>query len=152
MKRSKRASSKGFTLPEVLVAALVTIIAFVGILFTYARFIELDEIARNTSIVLQAAQNKVESIKNTAYAQIVATFDNQTFTVAGITNTGGVVTIDDTNPKLMIVTVTVCWKQTNNRLIGEDTNLNGALNAGEDTNGNGVLDSPVQLVAYIYNE
>ena len=152
MKRLKRTSSAGFTLPEVLVAALVTIIAFVGILYTYARYIELDEVARNTSIVLQAAQNKIESIKNTDYDQIAGTFNNQTFTVAGITNNKGVVTIDSTNPKLMLITVTVCWKQNNNRLIGEDSNLNGAFNVGEDKNGNGVLDSPVQLVAYIYNE
>ncbi len=52
----------------------------------------------------------------------------------------------------MLVTVTFCWRQSNGRLMGEDSNLNGALNTGEDVNGNGTIDSPVQLIAYIYNE
>ena len=35
--------------------------------------------------------------------------------------------------------------------MGEDTNINGALNAGEDANGNGVLDSPVEMTTYIFD-
>ena len=148
--RNKNVQS-GFTLPELMVAAMVTIIAFLGILYTYVRYLELDELSRNTSIALQASQNKIEAIKNTAYDQIVATYNNQTFTSSGI-NGKGAIAIDDTNPKLMLITVTFCWKQSNNRLMGEDTNLNGVLNVGEDKNGNGSMDSPVQLIAYIYNE
>ena len=148
----KKLSNQGFTLAELMVAAMVTVIAFMGILYTYARYLELDELSRNTAIALQASQNKIEAIKNTLYANIYATFNNQTFTASGITNGKGSVTIDNTNPKLMLITVTFCWKQTNGRLMGEDTNLNGVLNVGEDTNGNGAMDSPVQLIAYIYNE
>ena len=147
----RKMANQGFTLPELMVAAMVTVIAFLGILYTYARYLELDELSRNTAIALQTAQNKIEAIKNTQFDQIDATFNNQTFTSSGI-NGRGVVTIDSTNPKLMLITVTFCWKQSNNRLMGEDTNLNGVLNAGEDKNGNGTMDSPVQLIAYIYNE
>lgn len=147
----RKMANQGFTLPELMVAAMVTVIAFLGILYTYARYLELDELSRNTAIALQTAQNKIEAIKNTQFNQIDATFNNQTFTSSGI-NGRGVVTIDSTNPKLMLITVTFCWKQSNNRLMGEDTNLNGVLNAGEDKNGNGTMDSPVQLIAYIYNE
>jgi prepilin-type N-terminal cleavage/methylation domain-containing protein len=151
MALGKRITNQGFTLPELMVAAMVTIIAFLGILYTYARYLELDELSRNTAIALQTSQNKIEAIKNTQFDQIVATFNNQTFTSSGI-NGRGAVTIDSTNPKLMLITVTFCWKQTNTRLMGEDTNLNGVLNTGEDKNGNGTMDSPVQLIAYIYNE
>ena len=35
--------------------------------------------------------------------------------------------------------------------IGEDLNLNGALDAGEDTNGNGIIDSTVELVTQVAN-
>ena len=35
--------------------------------------------------------------------------------------------------------------------MGEDTNINGVLNAGEDANGNGVLDSPVEMTTYVYD-
>lgn len=148
----RRHTKEGFTLPELMVAAMITIIAFLGILYTYARYLELDELSRNTSIALQASQNKLESIKNTDFDQIFATYNNQQFVSTGITNGRGVVWVNDANPKLMIITVTFCWRQSNNRLIGEDTNLNGTLNTGEDANGNGVLDSPVQLIAYIFNE
>lgn len=144
-------NSHGFTLPELLISAMITVIAFMGILYTYARYLELDELSRNTSIVLQAAQNKIEAIKNTQFDQIAPTYHNQTFTTSGI-NGRGTVRVDDTNPKLALVTVTFCWRQANNRLMGEDTNLNGALNTGEDQNGNGAMDSPVQLITYIYNE
>ena len=61
----------------------------------------------------------------------------------------GVSEVDNTNPGLLMVTMSFSWRQTNNRIIGEDTNFNGQLNAGEDKNGNGVLDSPAQLVSYI---
>jgi len=63
----------------------------------------------------------------------------------------GVVYVDDTNPELLEVTVSVCWQQVL-RVIGEDKNLNGVLDAGEDTNGNGKIDSSVQLVTRIVNK
>lgn len=151
MPKHKKRSTQGFTLPELMVAAMVTIISFLGILYTYVRYLELDEISRNTGIALQASQNKIEAIKNTQFDQIFATYNNHTFLFSGI-NGRGSVRVDDTNPKLMLVTVTFCWRQSNGRLMGEDSNLNGALNTGEDVNGNGTIDSPVQLIAYIYNE
>lgn len=144
-------SNQGFTLPELMVAAMIMVLAFMGILYTYARYLELDELSRNTSLALQASQDKIEAIKNTAYDQIVATYNNQTFTYTGI-NGRGSIRIVDTNPKLMLVTVTFCWRQSNGRLMGEDKNLNGVLNTGEDANANGTIDSPVQLIAYIYSE
>ena len=81
----KTISNQGFTLAELLVAAMVTVIAFMGILYTYARYLELDELSRNTAVALQASQNKVEAIKNTQFDQIYATYNNQTFTASGIT-------------------------------------------------------------------
>lgn len=151
MRLSNNRSNQGFTLPELMMAAMITVIAFMGILYTYARYLELDEISRNTSIALQTAQNKIEAIKNTDYDLIYATFNGQTFTTTGLTGRG-VTTINNTNSKLMLITVTFCWRQSNGRIMGEDTNLNGALNTGEDKNSNGTMDSPVQLIAYIYNE
>lgn len=134
-----------------MMAAMITVISFLGILYTYVRYLELDELSRNTGIALQASQNKIEAIKNTPFDQIYANYNNHTFLFSGI-NGRGSVRVDDTNPKLILVTVTFCWRQSNSRLIGEDSNLNGALNTGEDINGNGTIDSPVQLIAYIYNE
>jgi prepilin-type N-terminal cleavage/methylation domain-containing protein len=151
MRLRKNLSNQGFTLPELMMSAMITVIAFMGILYTYARYLELDEISRNTGIALQTVQNKIEAIKNTDYDLIYATFHNQTFTTTGI-NGRGVTTIDNSNGNLMLITVTFCWRQSNGRRMGEDTNLNGVLNTGEDANGNGSMDSPVQLIAYIYHE
>lgn len=151
MSLRKSLSNKGFTLPELMMSAMITVIAFMGILYTYARYLELDELSRNTGIALQTVQNKIEAIKNTDFEDIYTTFNNQTFTTTGI-NGRGVTTIDNSNDHLMLITVTFCWRQSNGRRMGEDTNLNGVLNSGEDANSNSLLDSPVQLIAYIYNE
>ena len=58
--------------------------------------------------------------------------------------------MDDTDPEFLLVTISVCWRQ-GSRIIGEDLNLNGALDAGEDTNGNGIIDSTVELVTQVAN-
>jgi prepilin-type N-terminal cleavage/methylation domain-containing protein len=49
--------------------------------------------------------------------------------------------------RLLEVVITVCWKQPNGRIFGEDANLNGILDVGEDKSNppNGRLDSPAQL-------
>jgi hypothetical protein len=72
------------------------------------------------------------------------------FVVNAIPSSMGVVYINDTNPELLQATVSVCWRQ-KNRVIGEDKNLNGALDAGEDANGNKIIDSPVELTTLIVN-
>ena len=62
----------------------------------------------------------------------------------------GVVYVDDTDPELLRVTISVCWNQ-KNRIFGEDKNLNGVLDAGEDKNNNGIIDSPVQIITLVAN-
>jgi len=48
--------------------------------------------------------------------------------------------------RLLEVIITVCWRQSDGRLFGEDANLNGVLDTGEDTlTVNNRLDSPAQL-------
>jgi len=51
--------------------------------------------------------------------------------------------------RLLEVILTVSWKQRDGRIIGEDLNLNGILDAGEDANSNGRLDSPSELRSLI---
>ena len=132
-------------------AAVIMILAFSGILVGYMRCLDLSELCKNSSIAVQASKTQLETIKNTAFSQIKPTYNNVTFNAAGI-NGIGVSYVDDTNPNLLKITVTFCWRQSNRRIIGEDTNLNGAINGAEDKNGNGMLDSIVQLVSYVFNE
>jgi hypothetical protein len=70
--------------------------------------------------------------------------------VNGIRLNKGVVYVDDTNPELLRVTISVCWQQ-GNSVIGEDKNLSGNLSLSEDTNNNGIIDSTVQLVTLVAN-
>ncbi|MDP2938771.1 MAG: type II secretion system protein [Candidatus Omnitrophota bacterium] len=141
-------NSAGFTLMELMIAAMILAFVLVSLLASFIACLDLVEISKNTSIAINNAQNKLEEIKNTSYAQIKNNYNNIAFNVVGITGKG-VSYVDDTNPELLEVMISISWKQRNGRIIGEDLNLNGALNVGEDTNANGKLDSPAEIVTYI---
>ena len=97
------------------------------------------------------AKNRLEQIKDTDFALIPATYNNVTFTTAGLDGMG-VSYIDSTNPNLYVVRVAFCWQEKNGRIFGDDLDLDGVLDGGEDKNGNGFIDSPVQIIVSIYNE
>ena len=143
-------TQQAFTLPELLIATTVVLMASVGILFTYVQCLELNSINHDTTLVFQSCRNMMEEIKSVSPSLVHDTYNNKTFPInepKGI----GLVTVNDQDPQLLTVTVKCFWKQTKGRLIGEDKNLNGILDEGEDTNKNGELDSPITLVTYVYN-
>ena len=125
------------------------LVTIAGVLVSYLRCIELAEISKNSSIALQAARSKMEQVNATPFDQIVTNFNNIPFNVAGLSGKG-VSYVNNSNPVLLRVTISVCWRQKSGRLFGEDTNLNGLVDTGEDKNGNGLLDSPIQLVFNIF--
>ncbi len=141
---------KGFSLVEILIASGIFLLAFVGILMSYLTCLDLAQFSKNTSIAVRAVQGRMETIRNTPVNQIKATYDRVTFATSGLTGIG-VSYVDDTNPSLLTVTITFCWKQPNGRIVGEDTNLNGVLDTGEDKNSNSILDSPAQIVTKVFN-
>ena len=143
-------TQRAFTLPELLIAATVVLMASVGILFTYIQCLELNSINHSSTLVFQSCRNMMEEIKSISPGLAHDTYNNKTFSInepKGI----GLITVNDQNPQLLTVTVKCFWKQAKGRLIGEDKNLNGMLDEGEDTNKNNELDSPVTLVTYVYN-
>jgi type II secretory pathway pseudopilin PulG len=144
-----RNSSRATTLVELMVAVSVFLIAIIGILYSYLKCLELQDIGRSVSIATQAVRNQMETIKNSTYNTVYTTYNNATFTTTGI-NGRGVVYVNNTDTSLLQVKVAFCWKQANGRLLGEDSNLNGVLNSGEDTNGNGKIDGYVQITTNIY--
>jgi len=143
-------SKEGFALPEMLLAALITSFALCGILLTYIACMDMVKSSKNVSIATGAAQGLIEEMRSTPFLQIVTAYDRLGFTVNGIPSSRGIVYVDDSNPELLLVTVSVCWRQ-GNRVIGEDKNLNGILDAGEDINGNGMIDSTVELATQVAN-
>jgi Tfp pilus assembly protein PilV len=142
---------KGFTLIEVMLAAAFLIIVLGGLLATYISCFELISTSRNLTLAVNAARGKVEEIRDYSFNQIYSDYDNTTFTVNEMStgNSRGVVYVDNTNPDLLQVIVSVCWRQRANRIIGEDLDLDGNLDTGEDTNFNNMIDSPAQLITLI---
>jgi len=151
IRHNKIRGDKGFALAEVMVAAVVMILAFVGILITYVKCLELNEMSQNKSTATRAAKTRMEQINNSDFNQLFANFNNVAFFEPGL-NGAGVSYINNADPDLVQITVSFCWRQKNGLLIGEDANLDGDLDAGEDINGNGMIDSTVQLVTSRYDE
>lgn len=146
-----RLSDRGFTLIEVMIAAAILAVVICGILATYISCFELISTSRNFTFAVNAAQRKIEEIRDYNFSQIYSDYNNQSFTVdeMSVGDSRGIVYVDELTPELLEVTISVCWRQRQNRIIGEDRNLDGALGPGEDANGNNMIDSPVQLVTLI---
>ena len=125
------ANQKGFTLVELMIAAMILGITFVGTILTFVRCLELNEMSRNSSTAVKAVKSRIEQMKDTTFNQIFTTFNNTTFAAAGLTGMG-VTYVDNSNPDLLGVTVVFCWREKSGRVIGEDQNLNGVLDVGED--------------------
>jgi len=141
---------EGLTLPELLIATFILTVTFAGVIIVFFRCMELSEMAGNSSTAVYASKSRIADIENTPFSQIYSTYNNTTFTAAGLDGVG-VTYVNNANPELLEVTTAFCWKQKNGRIIGEDTNLNGQLNSGEDQNANGILDSPVKLTTSIFD-
>lgn len=142
--------NQGLTLPELLIAATVVLLASVGILFTYVQCLELNSINHDSAAVLQKSRNMMEEIIASSPAMVHETYNEKTFPIEkpeGII----VIKVNDQDPQLLIVLVKTFWRQSKGRIIGEDKNLDGFLQQNEDINKNGELDSPYTLATYIYN-
>ena len=141
----------GITLMEFLSAFVILVVVLTVTLGGYMLSLQLSELSKNYSIATNAVKSRMEEIKNTPFNNILAN-NNTTFTYNNLNGWGFVyVQIPViTNPNLLQVTVSFCWKNQNGRMIGEDKNNNGIKDAGEDVNGNGMIDSPVKFSTFIY--
>jgi type II secretory pathway pseudopilin PulG len=149
--RTKMKNNDGFTLVELLVATVIIIIAFVGVLLSFIRCMELSEMSKNSSLAVSAAKTRMSQINNTPFTLIKNNFDKIAFDPDGL-NGKGVSYIDDSISDLLEVKITVCWQQKNGLVVGEDQNCDGIYDVGEDLNGNGELDSPLAMVTYVYDK
>ena len=163
-------AKKGFVLAEVMLAALIAAFAICGILLMYVTGLDLIRTSKNASIATSAAQGLMEEIRNIPFlcltcacggcsakdnlkCQSYTCYNHLQFSVNGVASSRGIVYVDpnpDPNSELLSVVISVCWRQ-GNKVIGEDLNLNGVLDAGEDINGNGRIDSTVELVTQVAN-
>lgn len=150
-----RNNTQSFTLVELLVVTGILSIVILGLIQTLILGSVLADLSNRKTIAMGEAQDKLEEILNHAYAQITADYGaggtpGNTFSLSQITGKGRI-TIDSSTTNLLKIDVVVSFQYRNGRIMGEDLNLNGALDVGEDANGNGVLDSPIKLSTYIRN-
>lgn len=148
--KSCRASCRGITLVEVLVATAILAGVLCAIVGAFISCAALIDIARNTNTAANAAASFMEEIRSSSFVNLVDNYDQVTFVLNAIPESRGAVFVDDSNSELVKVTITLSWRQ-GNRIIGGDTNLNGRLDVGERADADGILESPVKLVTLISN-
>lgn len=148
---------EGFTLLELMIAAAIMIVAMTGLLGAYVLCFNINETAKNLTLATAAAQEEIETIRNWPFSTIANAptdnppgFQGEVFNVTGLAagDAMGSVRIDDSNPDLLKISVSVSWRQQGGRIIGEDNGsgggiaLNGRLDGAEDLDGDNVIDSP----------
>jgi len=144
---------KGFTLVEVLVATGLLVIVLAGLVGLFVYCSMLSELSGDMTTVMSELQGKWEEIRNHDYDLIVTDYSSggtpgNTFDLTQV-NAKGVIYIDATNPDILVVKIVASWQTRSDRIMGEDQNLNGVLDAGEDQNGNGEIDSSTSIVSMI---
>lgn len=167
LKALKQPSHRGFSLIEILLAAAILTFALCAILAAFISCLMLSSTSKNVNIATNVALEIAEQIRSSPFTDVrdsLLVINGQPFTetfpdsdiyrcsfpVAVLPSNMVTVYVDTNNPELLEVTISACWKQ-GNRIIGEDRNLNGTLEAGEDSNNNDLIDSPVQVVTRIAN-
>ena len=128
-------NNKSFTLPELLIAAIIMAVAFLMILTIYANCSYLDEASRNLIVATSHADFVMEDIRNTTFSNISTNISNGNWnwnstniTAAQLTpmNNESIATqVSGTNP--LDVTVTVTWRdsQQKNRTKVLETLISG---------------------------
>lgn len=135
---------------ELLIAILVLVIALVGLLYTYVGCFNLNETARNLTVATNAAQQRMEEIRNTNFDSISGTFNNQTFTVSNWLSAQNYIAKSFISTvvanQLLKATVVICWREKGGRIIGEAQDSGGNLVLIND---NENAKSPCTLVTYV---
>ncbi len=152
----KRKSKTGFTLTELMLAMAIFAIAIIGIYSMYNASVALIDMAGTLTQMINAADFKLESLYDVADFASLDNYNSQSFNLPefgfnsiAVSGATGVYIITPLNDDLKRATVVISYKIKGNRIIGEDANLNGLLDAGEDLNGDSRLSSPVELSTII---
>lgn len=106
----------GMTLVEVIFAIGILGVAVIGILATMLLTIRHREAARETEIASNAAEERLETVRGTIFADIQTTFGSSFFGVTGLnahpTNAGGAqgsTTVTAVAANLLEIQVTIEW-------------------------------------------
>lgn len=142
---------KSLTLVETLIASAILLLCLSAFLTSFIMMFILADLSRDITLAKSGVQAQMEEIHrldfNTLSAQNGTIFNLAGFPAA---NASGRIEVSDVtgHPDLKMVRIVASFRS-KRRVIGEDTSLNGQLDAGEDANGNGRLDSPVEMITLI---
>ncbi len=141
-------NKSGFTLIELMITVSVLIVALVGLLVIFSHLALLNENSRKLTLAMAACQDKLEEMRNSSFQTLYASYNGTSFNPSGFTlgQAKGAISINNSNPNLLQIFVSVSWRTRSNRVIGEDANLNGMLDAGEDAYWNNRIDSPASIM------
>ena len=151
----KKNLKSGFTLVELIVVVGILSVVIPGLMKLFIDTSQLGTMAGNKTLAISEAQNKLESIRNLAFDNIMTTYGAVSGTPFDLTqlNGKGIVYAKNTtapsNVDLLLVEVVICWQDKYGRKIGEDVNLDGILDAGEDLNGDTKISSLAKLTTRI---
>jgi type II secretory pathway pseudopilin PulG len=143
--------NSGLTLLELMIAAAILVVAVSGLLATFTGFFSLNEGTRKLTLAITSAQEKMEEIRDSDLATLYTTYNDTSFDPDGFgpSEAKGAIRINNLDPDLLRAYVSISWRERSNRIVGEDLNLNGFLDAGEDQNGDNRLSSPAEIATLI---
>ena len=146
-------NKKAFTLIELMITAVILTLVLGGLLQLFAYCLNLAEISTNLTLVVSEVQGKLEEIRNHDFSDIADHYGasgghGDSFPLDQLNGTA-VIYINNSNSQLLAIEIAASWATSRNQVVGEDKNLNGALDAGEDDNGNGKLDSPATVTTLL---
>jgi prepilin-type N-terminal cleavage/methylation domain-containing protein len=158
--------ASGFTLLELMLAVLIMGLALLSTMEMFVYSFSLRTADKSLTIAQSQAAQKIEQLYSLDYADLRSAYTDagalketpfDVYDVGGqlMTDMKGSVYAQELSGAayaLMRVKAEVSYKLSNNRIVGEDTTLNGRLDAGEDQNGNGELDSPGMMETVIVNK
>lgn len=149
-------SLTGFTLLEVMFAALVMVALLVGVLSLYASCLNLQETAKNSFRASFQLKSKMEEIIGTSFNNITSVYNNTRTDLDGL---DGQMLVEvnpspeSTGGDLLEVRVIAGWTQKGGSRIGEYGPNPDNSNQVElfDMDGDAIIESPYELIADIGN-
>ena len=154
---------KSLTLVEVMVSILIVALGVGAIFLIYPTLFEGVNVTSEKVRVWEVAQRQMEILRNSTFASLFAVAYDPSAEApivnafaTGVANSSGVYYVekmygdanndgfDEVLTDLVRIEVVICFTM-GNRVIGEDANLNGILDAGEDQDGDGKISSPITL-------
>jgi len=148
-------SQKGASMIEIVVSIGIIVVVFSGLLQVFIYSSVLSDMAGNITFAVTEAESQLEKIRGHDFDSITTDYGSSgtpgnTFPLSFLNGIGAIY-ITAVHSDLLEVEIVVSWQEKDNRIMGEDTNLDGDLDAGEDANGNGRLDSIATITSYVAN-